>query len=99
MMKKYISLILVASMAMMLFTGCRETQDAPAEMQKDQEQMLQTAEQGGDNSALLAALDVPEHFTGEWEGVNGRTLALSLREASSEEISRRRTWILFSVFS
>lgn len=70
-MKKYISLILVVSMAMTLFTGCQETQDAPAEMQKDQEQMLQTAEQGGDNSALLAALDVPEHFTGEWEGVNG----------------------------
>ena len=37
MMKKYISLILVVSMAMTLFTGCRETQDAPAEMQKDQE--------------------------------------------------------------
>lgn len=70
-MKKYIPLILVVSMAMTLFTGCQETQDAPAEMQKDQEQMLQTAEQGGDNSALLAALDVPEHFTGEWEGVNG----------------------------
>lgn len=46
MMKKYISLILVASMAMMLFTGCRETQDAPAEMQKDQEQMLQTGGAG-----------------------------------------------------
>ena len=40
MMKKYIPLILVVSMAMMLFTGCQETQDAPAEMQKDQEQML-----------------------------------------------------------
>ena len=70
-MKKHISLILLASMAVTLFTGCRETPDATAELQKDQEQMLQTAEQGRDNSALLAALDVPERFTGEWEGVNG----------------------------
>lgn len=70
-MKKHISLILTALMAMTLFTGCREIPDAPAELQKDQEQMLQTAEQGRDNSALLAALDVPERFTGEWEGVNG----------------------------
>ena len=70
-MKKHISLILLASMAVALLTGCRETQDAPAELQKDQEQMLQTAEQGRDDSALLAALDVPERFTGEWEGVNG----------------------------
>lgn len=70
-MKKRISLILLASMAMMLFTGCRETPDTPVELQKDQEQMLKTAEQGRDNSALLAALDVPERFTGEWDGVNG----------------------------
>ena len=70
-MKKHISLILLASMAVTLFTGCRETPDTTAELQKDQEQMLQTAEQGRDNSALLAALDVPERFTGEWEGVNG----------------------------
>lgn len=70
-MKKHISLILLASMAVTLFTGCREIPDTPAEMQKDQEQMLQTAEQGRNNSALLAALKVPERFTGEWEGVNG----------------------------
>ena len=70
-MKKHISLILLASMAMTLFTGCRETQELQMEMQKDQEQMLQTAEQGRNDSALLAALDVPERFTGEWEGVNG----------------------------
>lgn len=70
-MKKYISLILVASMAMMLFTGCRGDADAPAEMQRIRTDASDRAEQGGDNSALLAALDVPEHFTGEWEGVNG----------------------------
>ena len=32
--------------------------------------MLQTAQQGKDNSALLAALEVPERFTGDWTGVN-----------------------------
>ena len=64
-MKKHISLILLASMAVTLFTGCREIPDAPAELQKDQEQMLQTAEQGRDNSALLAALDVPGLVTGD----------------------------------
>lgn len=70
-MKKHISLILLASMAVTLFTGCREIPDTSAELQKDQEQMLQTAERDRDDSALLAALKVPERFTGEWEGVNG----------------------------
>lgn len=70
-MKKHISLILLASMAITFFAGCGKTQDTAAAIQKDQEQMLQTAAQGNGNSALLAELEVPERFTGEWEGVNG----------------------------
>lgn len=71
MMKKIVSLALAAVLALGLLTGCQKTPDTPAVIRKDQEQMLQTAQQGKDNSALLTALEVPERFTGDWTGVNG----------------------------
>lgn len=70
-MKKTISLALASVLALGLLIGCQKTPDTPAVIQKDQEQMLIAAEQGKDNSALLAALEVPERFTGDWTGVNG----------------------------
>ena len=70
-MKRILSLLLLACLALGLLAGCQATPDTPAVVQKDQEQMLQTAQQGKDNSALLAALEVPERFTGDWTGVNG----------------------------
>lgn len=70
-MKRILSMLILACLALGLLTGCQETPDTPAVIQKDQEQMLQTAQQGKDNSALLAALEVPERFTGDWTGVNG----------------------------
>ena len=69
-MKRILSLLLLACLALGLLTGCQKTPDAPAVIQKDQEQMLETAQNGKDNSALLAALEVPERFTGDWTGVN-----------------------------
>ena len=70
-MKRILSLLLPTCFALGLLTGCQQTPDTLAVIQKDQEQMLQTAEHGKDNSALLAALEVPERFTGDWTGVNG----------------------------
>ena len=70
-MKRILSLLLLACLALGLLVGCQATPDTPVVVQKDQEQMLQTAQQGRDNSALLAALEVPERFTGDWTGVNG----------------------------
>ena len=70
-MKRILSLLLLACLALGLLAGCQATPDTPVVVQKDQEQMLQTAQQGRDNSALLAALEVPERFTGDWTGVNG----------------------------
>ena len=70
-MKRILSLLLLTCLALGLLTGCQETPDTPAVIQKDQEQMLQTAQQGKDNSALLTALEVSERFTGDWTGVNG----------------------------
>ena len=69
-MKRILSLLLLACLVLGLLTGCQKTPDTPVVVQKDQEQMLQTAQQGRDNSALLAALEVPERFTGDWTGVN-----------------------------
>lgn len=69
-MKRILSLLLLACLALGLLTGCQKTPDTPVVIQKDQEQMLQTAQHGRDNSALLAALEVPERFTGDWTGVN-----------------------------
>jgi len=71
-MKRTISLALAAVLALGLLTGCQATPDTPAVIVKDQEQMLETAEKGRENSALFAALEVPERFTGEWTGLNGK---------------------------
>jgi len=71
-MKKTISLALAGVLALGLLTGCQKTPDTPAVIVKDQEQMLETAEKGRENSALFAALEVPERFTGEWTGLNGK---------------------------
>ena len=70
-MKKTTSIFLLVAMVLTLLTGCQKTPEVPVVVQKDQEQMLQTAEQGKDNSSLLASLAVPERFTGDWTGVNG----------------------------
>ena len=68
-MKKTISLVLAVVLALGLLAGCQDTPDTPAVIIKDQEQMLETAEKGRENSALFAALEVPERFTGEWTGL------------------------------
>lgn len=71
-MKKTISLALAGVLALGLLTGCQDTPDTPAVIVKDQEQMLETAEKGRENSALFASLEVPDRFTGEWTGLNGK---------------------------
>ena len=71
-MKKTIFLALAGVLALGLLTGCQKTPDTPAVIIKDQEQMLETAEKGRENSALFAALEVPDRFTGEWTGLNGK---------------------------
>jgi len=71
-MKKTISLVLAVVLALGLLTGCQDTPDTPAVIVKDQEQMLETAANGRENSALFASLEVPDRFTGEWTGLNGK---------------------------
>ena len=71
-MKKTISLALAGVLALSLLTGCQKTPETPAVIVKDQEQMLESAANGRENSALFAGLEVPERFTGEWTGLNGK---------------------------
>lgn len=71
-MKKTFSLVLAGVLALGLLTGCQDTPDTPAVIVKDQEQMLESAANGWENSALFASLEVPERFTGEWTGLNGK---------------------------
>ena len=71
-MKKTISLVLAGVLALGLLAGCEATPDTPAVIIKDQEQMLETAANGRENSALFASLEVPDRFTGEWTGLNGK---------------------------
>ena len=51
-MKKTTSIFLLVAMVLTLLTGCQKTPEVPVVVQKDQEQMLQTAEQGKDNSSI-----------------------------------------------
>lgn len=71
-MKKTISLVLAVVLALGLLAGCQDTPDTPAVIVEDQEQMLETAANGRENSALFASLEVPDRFTGEWTGLNGK---------------------------
>lgn len=40
---------------------------------KNQEQMLNAAENGGENSSPLSAYEIPGRFTGDWASADGRT--------------------------
>jgi hypothetical protein len=66
-MKKHVCLILLA---LLFLCACQPTPDEPFVVSKDQQEMLEAAKDGKDNSALLAALDVPDRFSGDWMGVN-----------------------------
>lgn len=66
-MKKYVCLILLA---LLFLCACQPTPDEPFVVSKDQQEMLEAAKDGKDNSALLAALEVPDRFSGDWKGVN-----------------------------
>ena len=69
--RKILCTMLIAVMAAGLLTGCQETPDSPVVKGKDQEQMLNTAANGGENSSPLLSFTVPERFTGDWSGVDG----------------------------
>ena len=69
-MKKILCTTLAVAMVMSLSTGCQKTPDTPVVIEKNQTQMLDTAQNGSDNTDLLSSLEVPELFTGEWNGVD-----------------------------
>lgn len=68
--KNMFCITLAAATAMTLFTGCQQTPDKPVVTGKNQEQMLDAAENGTENSSLLSVLETPERYTGDWTGVN-----------------------------
>lgn len=70
-MKRFLCYTLAAVFAMSALTGCQKTPDRPVVTAKNQEQMLNAAANGSENSSPLSALDVPKRFTGEWSGVDG----------------------------
>ena len=69
-MKRIIPILMMITMLLSLFLGCQPTPEEPIVISKDQQEMLETAKDGKDNSALLAALEVPDRFSGNWTGVN-----------------------------
>lgn len=70
MMKKKISFMLAGVLVLTLFTGFGQMPDVSAEITKAQEQLLVTAERGGDSSEPLENFEVPERFIGSWTGIN-----------------------------
>ena len=67
---KKLCMILLTAAVMALLAGCQQTPDKPVVIEKNQEQMLNAAENGGENSSLLSVLETPERYTGDWTGVN-----------------------------
>lgn len=69
-MKKILCTALVAVTMLSVLAGCQKTPDTPIVIGKDQDAMLASAVNGGENSSLLSTLEVPERFTGDWTGVD-----------------------------
>lgn len=68
--KKFFCMTLTAVTVLSFLTGCQKTPDTPIVTQKDQDRMLEAAKSGGENSRALSMLEVPQHFTGEWRGID-----------------------------
>lgn len=64
------SLLIPALSALLLLSACQKPKAAPEALTKGQEALLETA-QSGQSSALLSDLELPERFSGEWNGVEG----------------------------
>ena len=68
-MRKTISLALAGVFALGLITGFGS--EADAAITKEQEQLLQIAKEGREDSVSLHDLEVPDRFSGDWEGAEG----------------------------
>ena len=68
-MQKTISLVLAGVLALGLITGFGS--EADAAITKEQEQLLQIARDGREDSVSLRNLEVPDRFSGDWVGAEG----------------------------
>ena len=68
-MRKTISFVLAGVFALGLITGFGS--EADAAITKEQEQLLQIARDGRKDSVSLSDLEVPDRFSGDWEGAEG----------------------------
>lgn len=68
-MKKIITMLISA--LMLVLVGGLNIPAASAEPTVGQSVLLETARNGGENSAVLSSLSLPEKFSGEWSGVEG----------------------------
>ena len=87
-MKKTVLVLLIITALLSLFLGCQPTPDEPFVVSKDQQEMLEAAKNGKDNSALLAVLEVPDRFSGNWTGVNDIVHVLADAEILLPEAER-----------
>ncbi len=87
-MKKIISLILSAVMALTFLTGFQETAETLSVSRQDYAQMLQKAEQGTESSVKLSELKVPERFTGDWDGMDGCVIVRADAEIQLPDVGK-----------
>lgn len=70
-MKKILSLLIIMAMALSLLTGCAETPENVVVLQKDQEQLIETANSLEDSSATIASqTNAPETYQSSYSNGN-----------------------------
>ena len=70
-MKRKISFLMAAVMAVSMFTGCQKSSDPNAVTEKPLDSKMEAAQTASTGSSFEDQLNLPNRFTGEWTGLDG----------------------------
>lgn len=70
-MKRKISFLMAAVMAVSMFTGCQKSSDPNAVTEKPLDNKMEAAQTASTGSSFEDQLNLPNRFTGEWTGLDG----------------------------
>ena len=73
-MRKTLIILLSIAITMALATGCQATPDKPVVIQKDMEQMIDSAKEGDEDTVILKALDVPDIYQKDLTSAKGNVI-------------------------
>ena len=70
-MKRKISFLMAAVMAVSMFTGCQKSPDPNTETEMPLNSKVEAVQTASTGSSFEDQLNLPNRFTGEWTGLDG----------------------------